>query len=90
MKVADELASAITANSSIEDLRLRNNKITTSGFLPIARSLSCITTLKSLNVQTNQLTENAADDLSLLIKLTPTLRNCGLVITVLRMKYQQF
>jgi len=90
MKVADELASAITANSSIEDLRLRNNKITTSGFLPIARSLSCITTLKSLNVQTNQLTENAADDLSLLIKLTPILRNCGLVITVFRMEYQQF
>ena len=67
IQVADELASAIATNSSLEDLRLRNNKLTTSGVITIAKSLSCLSTLKCLNFHKNQITEKAADDLSLLI-----------------------
>ncbi|XP_065914696.1 protein NLRC5-like isoform X2 [Dysidea avara] len=67
VQVAVELASAIATNSSLEDLRLRNNKLTTSGIITIAKSLSCLSTLRSLNIRTNQVTEKAAGDLSLLI-----------------------
>ena len=65
--VADELASAIACNSSLEDLRLRNNKLKTSGIIKIAESLSCMSTLKLLNIRQNQVTEEAADALSLVI-----------------------
>jgi len=62
--VADELASAVISNSSLEDLRLKSNKLTTRGVVKIAKSLSCISTLKVLNIRHNQVTEEAADALS--------------------------
>jgi len=62
--VTGELASAIAHNVSLEQLGLRNNKLMTSGIIAIAESLSCISTLKILNIRGNQVTEEAADVLS--------------------------
>ena len=62
--VADELASAIACNFSLEQLGLRNNKLMTSGIIAIAESLSCISTLKILNIRGKRVTEEAANVLS--------------------------
>ena len=65
--VADELAVVIRSNSSLEDLRLKNNNLATSGIIKIAKSLSYLSTLKVFNIQRNKVTEEAADALSLAI-----------------------
>ena len=65
--VADEFASAITSNTFLEDLRLKGNNLTTRGMITIAKSLRSISTLKVLNIRDNQVTEEAADALSLAI-----------------------
>ena len=65
--VADELALAIEHNSALEDLRLKGNKLTTRGIITIAKSLRSLSTLKVLNIRHNQIAEEAADSLSLLV-----------------------
>jgi len=66
--VATELASAIEINSSIKELRLRGNKLTTKGIVILARALSNLSTVKSLNIRDNQVTEEAADHLASVIQ----------------------
>ena len=68
-EVADFLASAIASNSSLEDLRLTDNRLTTSGIVTIAKSLSNISTLKYLSVQSNLISEEAADSIASVIKI---------------------
>ena len=67
--VADFLASAIASNSSLEYLRLTDNRLTTSGIVTIAKSLSNISTLKYLSVQSNLISEEAADYIASVIKI---------------------
>ena len=61
--VADELAAAILCNSSLEHLWLRCNMFKTKGIQIIAKSLSCLSTLKVLNFRDNEITEAAVDDI---------------------------
>ena len=61
--IVDDLAAVINCNSSLSDLRLRNNRLKTKGFVTIAKALSKLSTLKSLNVRNNQITKEAADDI---------------------------
>jgi len=65
--VACNIASVIAANSSLEILDLRNYKLTKTGIITIAQSLSNISTLKNLDICDNQITEEAADVLSKVI-----------------------
>jgi len=65
--MSDKLASAVTSNSSLEQLGLRNNKQTIRSIVTIAESLSCLSTLKLLNIRWNWVTERAADVLSRVI-----------------------
>ena len=61
--VADELAAAILCNRGLEHLRLRSNMFKAKGIKIIAKSLSCISTLKVLNFRDNEITEGAVDDI---------------------------
>ena len=67
-EVADFLAFAIASNSSLEDLILRDNRLTTSGIVTIAKSLSIVSTLKYLSVTSNLISEEAADSIASVIK----------------------
>ena len=67
-EVANFLASAIASNSSLEDLRLNDNRLTTSGIVTIAKSLNNISTLKYFSVISNLITEEATDFIASVIK----------------------
>ena len=62
-EVAGELALAISANECLEKMRLYNSKLTSSAIV-ILQSLSNITALKYLNINSNYITEEAGEALS--------------------------
>ena len=57
----DELSSAIDCNPLLSTLRLRSNKLKTTGAIKIIKSLTQLTTLKSLNMRNNQITDGASE-----------------------------
>ena len=63
MVIADELAAAIFYNRDLEQLWLRCNMFKTKGIQTIAKSLSCLSTLKVLNFRDNEITEAAVDNI---------------------------
>ena len=62
-EVAGELALAISANEYLEEMRLYNSKLTSSAIV-ILQSLSTIVTLKYLNINSNQITDEAGEALA--------------------------
>ena len=62
------VALAVTSNSSLEGLGLSYNRLSTSGIVTIADSLSNISTLKILNIKNTAFTEEASDSVASLIK----------------------
>ena len=59
--VADELSSAIDCNPLFSTLRLRSNKLKTTGAIKIFNSLTKLTTLKSLNMRNNLIADSASE-----------------------------
>ena len=73
--VANELASAILCNRYLEQLRLRGNLFKTKGIQTIAKSLSCMSTLKLVNFRNNQITEAAVDDIISILLSNPEIEH---------------
>ena len=71
-EVADKLALAISANENLEEIRLYNSKLSSSATV-ILQSLSTISTLKYLNINDNQITEEAGEALA-----SAVMHNAGL------------
>ena len=63
-EVSTELASVIASNSSLEDLGLSGNWLTTNGIILIMKSLNEVMTLKRLSIQHNLITEEAVDSIA--------------------------
>ena len=76
-EVADDLALAIECNQSLNIVQLSNNNLQCSAVM-IIQALSKISSLKELNLQSIQLTEDAGECLSLVI-----CNNLGLNILLL-------
>ena len=69
-EVSDEIALAITANKYLEEMRLYNINLKSSAIV-ILQSLSIISTLKLLNLNDNQITEEAGEPLASVILCNP-------------------
>ena len=65
-KVSGELSLAITANKHLEDLHLYDTNLQYSAIV-ILQSLTTISTLKTLNINNNQITEEAGEALASVI-----------------------
>ena len=65
-EVAGKLALAISANENLEEIRLYDSKLSSSAIV-ILQSLGTISTLKYLNFNNNQMTEDAGEALASLI-----------------------
>ena len=76
-KAAKALASAISKNTKLEELYLGNNQLQL-GTIKIAISLQKISTLKVLDLDNNNITEQAAKQLSIAIKKNTSLENLWL------------
>ena len=72
--VADQLATAILRNHSLEDLRFRNNSFRIQELEVFMQSLCNLSSLKSLNFGANQLTEEIAELFSSVITNNPAMK----------------
>ena len=71
--VTDELSSAIDCNPLLSTLRLRNNKLKTTGAIKIFNSLTKLTTLKSLNIRNNLITDGASEAIASMLLSNTTI-----------------
>ena len=75
---ADEaLASVIMHNTGLEELYLSGNNLGV-GTLKVAKALQCITTLRILGLDNNNIPQEACDELALVIKSNKHLKQLGL------------
>ena len=81
--VAEELASVLENNPSLEDLRIRNNMLGTST-VKVLQALSKISKLKTLNLISNNLTGQVSQDLAKVININSDLENFYLSDTNLK------
>ena len=65
--VADDLSNVIDCNPLLNILRLRSNKLKTIGAIKICKSLAKITTLKTLNMRNNEITEEASEAIATML-----------------------
>jgi len=65
-KVADDLALAIESNKSLQILRVGGNDLRSDGIIRISNSTSCLSKLRILAMNNNQITE-AADAIAVAI-----------------------
>ena len=72
--VADQLATAFLRNTSLEDLRFRNNSFKVQEMKIFMQSLCNLSSLKSLNFSGNQLTEEIAEIFSSVITNNPAMK----------------
>ena len=72
MKVYSDLASAIKCNTDLNTVQLNNNNLNSSAVI-ILQALSKISSLRILNLLSNQLTEDAGQYLSCVISNNPKL-----------------
>jgi len=62
---ADDLAAVLMCNAQLEELNIGGNKFQTAGIIKIAEALqSTTTTLKVLDIDNNNVTEEAADSIA--------------------------
>ena len=66
-EVADELSAALLHNISLRELDLSYNNLSTSDAVKIFKAMKNIITLKVVNLVHNLLTDEAADDLAIII-----------------------
>ena len=71
--VIDELSSAIKTNKSLQKLNLSSNNLRSTGIVRVAQPLSVITNLTVLIIQSNRITEGAADAIAIAILSNPKL-----------------
>ena len=82
-EAAEDLASVIKNNSNLEQLGLANNDLKTSSFL-VLQALKEISKLKVLNLNGNNITGEAAEDLASVIKNNSNLEQLYLANNNLR------
>ena len=78
-EAASDIAKVINNNPSLETLRVGNNNLQSKGVLALCHSLKNLSHLKQLDIESNLITEEAADDI---VKVINT--NCKLEILCLR------
>ena len=62
-EAADDIATAISCNSNLQELNLGSNNLQTSGTIKVARSLQGISSLTKLYINHNNITYEAAEDI---------------------------
>ena len=71
---ADHIAAAISCNTGLQELNINGNDFKTSGAITIAKSLQKVSTLTKLYMDSNNITYEAADDISAAISFNPHLK----------------
>ena len=66
-QVADSIAAVIDCNHSLEQLWLDGNALLSKGVVRFTHSLKCLSTLRTLSLCSNGITDDAADELSAVI-----------------------
>ena len=62
-KAADDIATAISTNTRLQEINVSNNDFQSTGLIKIAKALQNMSTLTKLNISKNNLTEEAVDDI---------------------------
>ena len=66
-KAAENIAAAIMNNRKLQILQLGFNNFKAAGIIPIAKALQNINSLTALYINSNNVSENAADDIAVVI-----------------------
>ena len=72
-KAAHSIATVLSHTSKLEELDLSNNLMQTTGTIIIFKSLMHVTSLKKLYINDNMITDEAADDIAVVLSLNDKL-----------------
>ena len=77
-EATDDIATAISCNSNLQELNLGSNNLQTSGTIKVARSLQGISSLTKLYINHNNITHEAAEDIGTAISCNIHLQELNL------------
>ena len=88
-KGAAALAEALKENQSLQELRLRDNKISDEGAKALAKELKVNTALQKLYLESNNISDKGAKALAEALKVNTALRKLRLTPTTYQPKAQR-
>ena len=77
-EAADDIAFAMSCNAKLQELNLGGNDFQTSGIIKITKSLQKSSSLTSLSIDYNNVTDEAADDIVAAISCNMNLQELSL------------
>ena len=73
-EVADDIAAVLSHNTKLQKLYLSDNNFRTAGAIKIAKGLQNATNLTMLNLNNNNIGEEAADDIAAVLSYNTKLQ----------------
>ena len=77
-EAADEVATVLSHNTNLKELYLYKNNFKTVGMIKITKALRNISTLEILNLHTNNVDEEAANDIAMILSRNTKLKELNL------------